>query len=374
MLYKQAHSSCWWTQFKHNGRRYRLSTGTPDRKAAEVEARRLRVEVEQLAGPRISARPAVTLGILEELDVERSKNKSHGERREATIRNLWRNIHRHLGEGLDVMTLQAAHVEAYEGVRRAETHRGAPTRGQTIRREVEALRRGLKRAKRDRIISRLPFDWDDLDPIDSDPPDHRQEGKVWPLPVVAAVLNALSRKAKTAGYERMLKLMLCTGMRLEEFRRCTPTWMSAAPRGSGAYALLTIPAESSKTKAEPRAVPISKEAAATIRDLWPRFAKRKFNHALELASAAAQVGGVMTPRDLRATYLTHAAKLSGDVVAAQRLGGHSNIATTGLYLDADLSRAVAAGVKVLHAVSGAIRRGHTANGKEKKASKNGTRP
>ncbi len=32
-----------------------------------------------------------------------------------------------------------------------------------------------------------------------------------------------------------------------------------------------------------------------------------------------------------------------DAVAAQRLGGHSNIATTGLYLDADKIRALDAG-------------------------------
>ena len=272
------------------------------------------------------------------------------------------------------MTLCATDIEAYEGARRADEFRGSRTRGQTIRREVQALRRAMKLAKRDRLIPRLPFDWDDLEPIESDPPDHRQEGKVWPLPTIAIVLSSLSAKAKTAGYDRMLKLILSTGLRLEEFRRCNISWLQTAPRGCGASAILIVPAESSKTKDEPRTVPLSKEAVDTIRDLSPQFARRKFNHALDLASKAAGIDAVLTPRDLRATYLTHAAKLSGDVVAAQRLGGHSNIATTGLYLDADLSRALAAGVKVLHAVQGAIRRSHTSESRKEKASKNGTRP
>jgi site-specific recombinase XerD len=331
----------WWHQFEYRGRRFRVPTGQGDRGVAEVEARRKRVEKEQETGPRGGS--GITLLILEGLHTKHLKTKGRSEQRIDTVENLWRNLYRHLGgEHRDGMTLTLNEVEAYEGARRAD---GA--RGQTIRRERQALRRGFRIAKRKGLIGHMPFDWDDLEPIESDAPKIEQAGKPRTEDEILKVMRKLSKKARTAGYHRMLWLIRRTGLRLEEFRRCTAAWVRPAPRGSAAHAMLAIPAEGSKT-GEPRVVPLTKEDAATIRELGGRFATKKFNHALWLASAEAKVTPALTPRDLRATYLTEI----DDPRAAQKLGGHSNIATTGLYIDLDARRALEAGARAVATVGG----------------------
>lgn len=244
------------------------------------------------------------------------------------------------------MSLAASDLEAYEGTRRAE---GA--KGQTVRREVQALKLGIKLAKRARLIRREPFDWDLLDPIESDPADERQAGKVWPVPTIWKVLNALSKKAKTAGYADMLRLVAKTGLRMEELRRLEPGWIHKAPKGSGLAGVLELPGKSTKT-GTPRALPLDRDSVAIIRRWADRFARVKFNHALKLASDRAGLPVALTPRDLRATYLTMAA--TSDLLGAQRLGGHTNVATTGRYLHADKARALKAG----NVAAIAIDRGH----------------
>lgn len=346
MLYRRDESSFWWIQFKHRGQRFRFSTGTTDRKAAEVEARRLRVQVEQETGPGGRGSTGVTLGVLEQLHVELLERKGRDERRISTIENMWRHIHEHLLEHTDIMTLSASDIERYEGLRRKD---GA--RGQTIRRERQALHRGMRLAKRDGLIPRMPFDWDDLDQIESDPPLDRQEAKVRDLADIERALAALSSKAKAAGYPQMLRFILWTGLRLEEFWRYDPSWVRPAPKRSGAAALLFVPANASKT-GDARTVPLLKATLAVATEWGHRFAGTKFHHALKLACSAdrANLSPMLTARDLRATYLDLAAK--GDPVAAQKLGGHRNISTTGLYLDASSARAVAAGVRAAKEAGG----------------------
>jgi integrase len=109
--------------------------------------------------------------------------------------------------------------------------------------------------------------------------------------------------------------------------------------------VLVVPAiEGAKTK-QARTIPISKEALAIIKrwrpeDDSPLFPKGKPNLALKAASARAKMGAVLTPRDLRAFFITHAGKR--DVRAAQSLAGHTSIATTSRYLHADERRILAA--------------------------------
>lgn len=343
----------WWAQFKHQGQRIRLSTGERDLAAAKQEARRLRVQHESEAGPG-GRQQGVTLAVLEQLDVERVERKGMDAGRPKTIENLHRNLQRHLGgEHRDIVTLTLPELDDYEGLRRAETHRGRPTSGQTIRRERGALIRSMRIAKRRGLIDRYPFDLEDLDTIESDPKDTRQAGKLWSARQIDGVLDALSDKAKTAGYDRMLRLIQRTGMRFEEFHRCSGRWVKPAPRGSGAASLLIIDEIGAKTRTA-RTVPLLAEDVATIRAMGGTFGRKKFNHALELASARAGLQGVLTPRDLRKWYLSAAAV--ADPLAAQRLGGHSNIATTGLYLGAEIGRAIKAG---LGAARSATTRGHT---------------
>jgi integrase len=281
---------------------------------------------------------------LAELHMEHLESRGRTDMRVATVENHWRNLEKHLGAHRDVTTLTPADIERYEGARRKETFQGDNIRGQTIRRERQALHKGLRLAKRDGLIARMPFDWDDLDGIESDDPKETQEAKVRELDEIERVIAALSQKARTARYPEMLRFILWTGLRMEEFRRYDATWIKPAPRPIRGQpkvaAMIDVPGDASKT-GDARTLPLLAGALAVATEWGHMFKGKKFNHALKLASIAAKVSPVLTPRDLRATYLDLAAKY--DPVAAQKLGGHRNISTTGLYLSASTARAVAAG-------------------------------
>src|SRR5574343_271675 len=354
MLFKRG--NIWWTQFKHQGQRHRVSTGCTDFKAATVEARRIRVKLDEEHGPG-GCSPGVTLAVLEELHVQRCRQKGLGDRRVETIENLWANLERHLGEFREVSDLKSQDIAEYEGKRRSETYRGEHIRGQTIRREVQALRLGLKLAKRNGLIERYPFDWDDLDNIESDSPSVRQEAKARTMDEIERVLAKFSVKAKTAGHKEILRFILATGLRMEEFRRCNESWVKLAPKDSEAFAFLCIPADCSKTGTA-RTIPLQKVSVNTIKKWAETFPKKDLNKALWLASSLAGVSPPLTPRDLRATYLTAVATC--DPLAAQKLGGHSNLATTGLYLDAETARTMRAGIQAAKNLArGPQRGGHS---------------
>ena len=272
--------------------------------------------------------------MLEALDLARVEDEGLGPVRRDTIEAIWRPLIQILGAGSDVTTYTIGTVTQYVGHRRKQGRRG-----QTIRREVQALVRSMRIAKRDRVLATLPFDPDDLPTIRSDPPKQAQRGKLWRLDQIEAVLAELSPAAVAGGHADRCRLILLTGLRLEELRRLRAEWIVRSVDGA---ALLSIPAEAAKW-GHARTVPLCAEAVEIIERCVP-FDRRKPNKPLARASRLAGLPGTLTPRDLRTYYLDLAARLSGDPVAAQRLAGHTNISTTGLYLRGDQERAVAAGM------------------------------
>lgn len=332
MLYRRG--AVWWTKFKHNGETVRFSTACSDPKRAATEARRLRVDHEQ-ANPYHSA--GVVLEDLEQIHIRALKDKGRSALRIKDIENLWRNLRAHLGgNGRDAMTLTAADIQSYEGLRR-----GQKIRGQTIRREIQALRKSLKLASRDGLIRRMPLDFDELDNIESDAPLARQASKPRSEAEIRKVLGKLSVKAKTAGYDKMLRFLRLTGLRLEEFRRFEPSWI----RSAAVLAVPTIATKTGRVTQVGRTLPLTKEAHAIAKRWGAQFRRKKFNHALWLASSAAKVSPPLTPRDLRATYLTEMAR--HDPVVAQRLGGHKSLATTSRYVKLAEKEALTAGAAIL---------------------------
>jgi hypothetical protein len=143
----------------------------------------------------------------------------------------------------------------------------------------------------------------------------------------------------------------------EELDRLRPEWITLTP-GESWSAVLALPAEGAKW-GRPRAIPLCAAALELIRahareGQTAVFARAgKPNKALALASERAGYSRTLTPRDLRTWYLNAAERAAGAVLA-QRLGGHSSIATTGLYLRADERRAMAAGIAVADAAIQAI--------------------
>lgn len=331
MLYKRG--NVWWTRFEHGGVRFSISTHRGDRREAEKEARRLRVEVEERTEAGKPGRPCgVTLETLEALDLARVADEGYGKIRAKTVEGLWKPLHRLMGAKRDATRLTVGDVAAYAGARRREG-----VRGQTIKREVEALVRALRIAKRDKLTRALPFDPDDLPRIRFDAPNQQQRGKTWRPDQIAEVFAHLSKKALTAGHLDRCRLIMLTGLRLEELHRLQPSWVVHDISGDPP-AWLHIPPEGAKW-GKPRPIPLVPAALEIIERCAP-FKPVRFNKSLAHASRKAGLSAVMTPRDLRTTFLDEAGRL--DPVAAQKLGGHSNIATTGLYLRGSDERTVAA--------------------------------
>jgi integrase len=340
MLYRRG--EVWWTKFKHGGRVYRLSTGEAAFAAARIQERRLRAEVALQTGPGGRQPSGVILAALEELHLEVIEGQGYDKRRIDTLRNQWRHLHRHLGEHRDAMTLTLAEVEDYEGRRRKEKHRGESTRGQTIRRERQSLIRALRMAVRRGLLPSMPFDPGLLERISGDPKKKSQQGKYREQAEIERVLTKLSAKAITAGHERMIRLVLKTGLRAEELARAAGFPLYPAPRGSGAKRMLRVPDDGTKSS-DPRDLPLDAEAWGIFKAWRHRFAVADLAHSLERASKKAGIQPGVTLRDLRKTYLSRAA--ADDLPAAQRLGGHRNVATTGLYVDTTRTRVVAAGLR-----------------------------
>lgn len=365
MLYPRG--DIWWCKFKHRGRPHRESTDVrvssagSRAKARQAESViKARVILEEGPGGR-AATSRVTLGILEEAHLEYLENKGYDELRLETVSNLHRHIQRHLGgEHRDAMTLTVADLEGYEGLRRKEKCRGEFTKGQTIRRERQALRRAMKISIRSGIMDRMPFDWDLLEPITSDPKKKSQTAKLRDIKTVELVLSKLSAKAKHAKHEGICRLVMVTGLRGQgELRRAGEFEVRMLPRGSRAAAVLVVPDDGSKT-ADPRDIPLSRYALDLYNHVKDRLAIADVAHALKRASNKAGIDPGLTLRDLRKFHGSHAARR--DLGAAQRLLGHRKVSTTALYVDADLSRKVTA----VMAVTKAARGGHTSGAQSKR--------
>lgn len=356
MLYKRGR--IWWTEFEHAGERYRLTTGQTNPRAAAKRARAIRVEVESDAGPG-GRQQGVALELLESLDIERVEQLGLGEDRTATIKEVWAPVLRLLGPRADVYGLTVSTMDEYEGRRRAEE-----VRGQTIRREVQAVVRGLRLAKRAGTIRALPFDPDDLRKITSDPPLPAQQAKEWAALEITKVLDRLSKKAVTAGIRDQMRLVQLTGLRLTELKRLRASWII---RGK-----MQVPAIAGAKTKRPRELPLTPEAKGIIKK-WakkvevgaPLFARGKPNKALADASRRARMAAVLTPRDIRAWYITHAGK--SDPAAAQRLAGHTSIATTNRYLHADSKRILAAARAAAEAAKAPTRRSPQRKDRRRKA-------
>lgn len=105
-----------------------------------------------------------------------------------------------------------------------------------------------------------------------------------------------------------------------------------------------------------RAIPMANRWAAIFEGWWktkterePIFdfadgaegGRRHVSYIVAKFNARCKFPQPFTPHDLRRTFLTHVESVAG-IATAQKLGGHSNIATTGLYVRVDEEREAAA--------------------------------
>lgn len=352
MLYRPKGSSVWWTKFKHAGATVRKSTRASNRKEAETEARRLRVEHEQNSGPG-GRQPGHRFDELEAADIARAEAEGTDKAtRQQTLEWIWGRMVDFFGPATDIAKVNFETVQEYIGHRRRQG-----VKGQTIRREVQALKRGLQIAKRRGWIPRVMDDWP---LIRSDAPDEKKKGKLVHPDAVRAAIATMHADARDE-----LLFAALTGLRAAELKRVRFDWVAPAPTGSPCPALLQLPAQATKTR-HPRTVGLSQYALDILRQRSHSgnelvFSQANHKKALRLACERAGVPR-FTLRDLRHTYATFALTGTSDAVAVQAALGHTDLRTTQLYQSSTLVRTAAASAaveKALAAPQGSQLGGHS---------------
>lgn len=340
MLYRRSETGVYWFRFQVRGKEHRRSTGTRDHREAVRIERAARIEAETAAP---AARRGVGLAELGGLDGERGAAKGVSDVTIESIVLHWSHLCRVLGAGTSPDAITYEELERYMLVRRSEK-----ARGQTIRRELQALKRGLRIARRKKWIHTLPVDWPE---IRNDPARASQAGKLHPSPVLARWLAALAPDARDQA-----ELVLRTGLRATEVRRLLGSWVEDVEPEAGVPFLLRVPAAATKGRRE-RIVGLTDESYAILerRALERGLCTPLLGgyHREEYETAAKRIGYAqrITLRDLRHTYATWAAHGTGDAAAAQAALGHKDLRTTQRYLTSTVRRTAGASVAVAAAWS-----------------------
>jgi integrase len=238
--------------------------------------------------------------------------------------------------------------------------RRAVVTGQTVRKELQALKRGLTEArKRGHSVPRFDA-WPE---VTTSPPKASQAGQLHDAAVLRRWLAELAEPSCRMAARRRNPLaplqagfVLRTGLRAEEARRVRMSWVEVAATDSPVPAFLRIPRQASKTKRE-RVVALTEDAAGLLlqasehtpqgEPLFPGNYRKAFD------GAARRIGyaGTVTLRDLRHCYATFGS-MGGDLVAVQSALGHTDLRTTSRYVHGTSARTAVASLSVEREIAG----------------------
>jgi len=269
---------------------------------------------------------------LAEWDVERAVAEGVAESRAQTLEWVWAPLADHFGDK-PVQQIDEVAITRYVAARRE-----AGVRGQTIRREAQALVRALGLARQRGHIGRVPA----RPKIRSDAPLESARGQLHPPEVLAVWLAELHQDARDE-----VELCLRTGLRAAELKRVRASWVEPAPAGSATRYVLRVPAGDAKTRRE-RVIGLTDAAAEIIRrrveaDPEAEHVLAQGTHRRAYREAAERIGygKRIKLRDLRHTFATLAVAGSGDPWAALESLGHRDLRTTSLYQHSTEARAAA---------------------------------
>lgn len=293
----------------------------------------------------------MSIVVLAGYDLARAQGDGVTAKQHAALCYLWARLREVLGDLRDAATLTASDLSAYVAARRPHA------KGQTIRRELQALRRGLTLAERARELTNplRPSDWPR---VKSDPMNEQQRGKYHPPEILRAWLEAMDPDARDAA-----TFALLTGLRATEIARVSAQWVDPLPahmaEQEGVVALLRVPAASAKNRKE-RTVALTSEAHAIIakrlrvdpmRELV--FGRVLHRRAFETARRKIGYPRTITLRDLRHTHASIGAAVS--VHGTRDALGHGRLSVTDRYVTSRLEQVAA----VAAAVTGALKPEHS---------------
>lgn len=271
------------------------------------------------------------------LDVERASAAGTTPEHQAALVYQWSQITRVLGADLEPRAITYDLVQRYVATRRAE---GAL--GQTIVREVAALKRATTEAHDRGWLAVTPKRWP---VVRRDPSGEKRTGKLHPPAILAQWMASLPQDARDKAIVATL-----TSLRDAELGRITAQWVEPAPPGLGVEAVLRVPARSVKGRREkllplvPAVLEVLRRRATTV---GPGAPLLPGNHKRAYATARRVIGyePTISHRDLRHTWATLAAGAEG-VHAARGMLGHASLATTSRYVHATLEGSAAAALAV----------------------------
>lgn len=345
-LYRNPRSpDVWWCRFWIRGREFRRSTGEANRRAALAAERRIRAEAEQRAPDRPEP-GAVSIALLAGLDLQRAEAERVSDYQKHALCYLWDRLRAGLGNDRDARTLSATTLREYVANRRAEVTR------QTIRREIQALRRALTLAEQHHLLKTQPIRPVDWPVLRSDPQSDKQAGKYHPPAVLRAWLDALDDDGRD-----LASFVLLTGLRRLEAERLVAGWVEQAPPGAelpaGVVAVLRIPASSTKGR-KARTVALTAEALAIIkrrtRGDAPVFGSTLHRTTFEGARRRIGYAKSITLRDLRHTHATLGVRAS--LAGTRDALGHGKLSVTDRYVSAPLEQVAAVAAAVSLAMAG----------------------
>ncbi len=341
-VYKRKGTTNLWCQFYVNGKLTRVSTGETEWKDAERAERAIRAKIE---GETQHVRRGVgTLKDLAEGDKTRvrTNNKSKGHIRR--VADMWTAILLEFGDGLDPIEITSELVFQYVELRRVRKENDVVKilLNQSIRRELQALRRGLQSALEKGWIDRIPTPWPRLKAERS---SERRKGKRLSKHTVNLLLGLLPERARDG-----VVFALSTGLRLEELKSVQAAWVHPAPIGSRASAVLALPDWATKGR-KARILGLNQQAAEIAKRLSGKgdtlFGEYDYSQAMKRAKHKIEKRNESLPpekrvptqgihmRSLRHTFASEALQKSkGNLSAVARAMGHSELEITTLYLHA----------------------------------------
>lgn len=248
----------------------------------------------------------------------------------------WKNLKRHL-KSPEVAYGDLMH---YVAARRQEG-----VTSQTIRKELQTLKRGMREARRRGHPLIAPDDWPRLK---NDGKSKQRAGKRWPIETFRQWLQLLPDHVRDE-----LLFDLLTGLRYTELKNARHSWVKAAPEGYATPAVLHVPSGAGKDKKEGRLIGLTRAAIEIVM----RAAERnggvgliftQGDHKRHYENARRMLGLEMniTRRDARHMFASIALENSQDATAVMKLMGHQDLKTTARYLHSETSRIASASAMV----------------------------